>query len=83
MLVDITDRKHAEERQALLVREFDHRVKYPLATVQAIMGSTARVVDNMEDFKSALFGRIQSLSKTHLLLADDERSASLIDTSAQ
>jgi len=74
MLVDITDRKHAEERQALLVRELHHRVKNTLATVQAIMGSTARAVDNIEDFKSALFGRIQSLSKTHLLLADDQRA---------
>ncbi|HEV8464030.1 MAG TPA: HWE histidine kinase domain-containing protein [Pseudolabrys sp.] len=74
MLVDITDRKHAEERQVLLVRELHHRVKNTLATVQAIMGSTARAVDNIEDFKSALFGRIQSLSKTHLLLADDQRA---------
>jgi PAS domain S-box-containing protein len=74
MLVDITDRKHAEERQALLVRELHHRVKNTLATVQAIMGSTARAVDNIEDFKTALFGRIQSLSKTHLLLADDPRA---------
>ena len=74
MFVDITDRKHAEDQQALLVRELHHRVKNTLATVQAIMGSTARAVDNIEDFKSALFGRIQSLSKTHLLLADDQRA---------
>src|SRR4029078_8209553 len=74
MLVDITDRKHAEERQALLVRELHHRVKNTLATVQAIMGSTARAVDKLEDFKSALFGRIQPLSNTHLLLADDQRA---------
>jgi PAS domain S-box-containing protein len=79
MLVDITDRKRAEEQQALLVRELHHRVKNTLATVQAIMGSTARVVDNIEDFKTALFGRIQSLSKTHLLLADEERAAEFID----
>lgn len=74
MLVDITERKRAEEQQALLVRELHHRVKNTLATVQAIMGSTARVVDNIEDFKTALFGRIQSLAKTHLLLADQERA---------
>jgi PAS domain S-box-containing protein len=79
MLVDITDRKRAEEQQALLVRELHHRVKNTLATVQAIMGSTARVVDNIEDFKTALFGRIQSLSKTHLLLADEERAAEFAD----
>jgi two-component sensor histidine kinase len=79
MLVDITDRKRAEEQQALLVRELHHRVKNTLATVQAIMGSTARVVDNIEDFKTALFGRIQSLAKTHLLLADEERAAEFIE----
>jgi len=78
MLVDITDRKRAEEQQTLLVRELHHRVKNTLATVQAIMGSTARVVDNIEDFKTALFGRIQSLSKTHLLLADEERAAEFV-----
>lgn len=79
MLVDITDRKHAEEKQALLVRELHHRVKNTLATVQAIMGSTARAVDNMEDFKTALFGRIQSLAKTHLLLADDVKAVDFED----
>ena len=79
MLADITERKRAEEQQALLVRELHHRVKNTLATVQAIMGSTASVVDNIEDFKTALFGRIQSLSKTHLLLADEERAAEFVD----
>src|SRR5262245_35559185 len=77
MLVDITDRKRAEEQQTLLVREQHHRVKNTLAMVQAITGSTARAVD--EDFKTALFGRIQSLAKTHLLLADDERAVKFDD----
>ena len=38
---DISDRKEAEDKQALLVRELHHRVKNTLTTVQAIMGSTA------------------------------------------
>ena len=79
MLVDITDRKRAEEQQALLVRELHHRVKNTLATVQAIMGSTAHSVDNIEDFKTAIFGRIQSLAKTHLLLADDVKAVDFAD----
>ena len=79
MLVDITDRKRAEEQQTLLIRELHHRVKNTLAMVQAITGSTARAVDNIEDFKTALFGRIQSLAKTHLLLADNERAVSFND----
>ena len=76
MLVDITDRKRAEEQHNLLVRELHHRVKNTLAMVQAIAGSTARATDNIEDFKTALFGRIQSLAKTHLLLSDEERAVS-------
>lgn len=73
MLVDITERKRAEERQAVLVRELHHRVKNTLATVQAIMGSTARSSETVEDFKTALIGRIAALARTHVLLSDEGR----------
>ena len=38
--VDITDRKEAEERQALLAREVDHRARNALALVQSIVRLT-------------------------------------------
>ncbi|HSP49429.1 MAG TPA: HWE histidine kinase domain-containing protein [Pseudolabrys sp.] len=79
MLVDITERKRTEEQQALLVRELHHRVKNTLATVQAIMGSTARSSETIEDFKNALIGRIGSLAKTHLLLADEGSTTTFAD----
>ena len=79
MLVDITERKRAEEQQALLVRELHHRVKNTLATVQAIMGSTARSADTIEEFKTALIGRIGSLAKTHRLLTDEAGGVSFGD----
>ena len=79
MLVDISDRKRTEEQQALLVRELHHRVKNTLATVQAIMGSTARSADTIEDFKNALIGRIGSLAKTHVLLTDEGHTATFAD----
>lgn len=72
MLVDISERKRAEERQHLMVRELHHRVKNTLATVQAIMGSTARSATSIEGFQTALIGRISALAKTHVLLSDDE-----------
>jgi PAS domain S-box-containing protein len=72
MLVDITERKRAEERQHLMVRELHHRVKNTLATVQAIMGSTARSATSIDEFQNALIGRISSLAKTHVLLSDEE-----------
>src|SRR5471030_203296 len=79
MLVDITERKRTEEQQALLVRELHHRVKNTLATVQAIVGSTARSSDTIEEFKNALIGRIGSLAKTHLLLADEGSTTTFAD----
>jgi PAS domain S-box-containing protein len=71
MLVDISERKRAEEQQALLMRELHHRVKNTLATVQAIMGSAARTATSVEQFKDAMIGRIASLAKTHLLLSEE------------
>ena len=79
MLVDISERKRTEEEQALLLRELHHRVKNTLATVQAIMGSTARSAETIEDFTTALIGRIGALAKTHRLLSDEGRSATFLD----
>jgi PAS domain S-box-containing protein len=69
---DITDRKRAEEQQALLIRELHHRVKNMLATVQAVMGSTARASTTIEEFQRAFTGRIMALARTHSSLAEDQ-----------
>ena len=64
-------RRLGEERQRLLIRELHHRVKNTLATVQAILGTTARSSGTIEDFYRAFLGRIGSLAKTHMLLTED------------
>jgi len=79
MLVDISERKLIEEQQSLMVRELHHRVKNTLATVQAIMGSTARSAETIEEFKTALIARIGSLARTHRLLTDDGPTVSFAD----
>lgn len=79
MLVDISERKRAEQQQSLLMRELHHRVKNTLATVQAIMGSTARSATSIEDFKDAMIGRIGALAKTHLLLSEEGAVLSFAD----
>jgi PAS domain S-box-containing protein len=65
--VDITDRKEAEERQALLSREIDHRARNALSVVQSIMrlsrGKTRR------DYVAVVEGRISSLARAHDLLS--------------
>lgn len=78
MLVDITERKRAEQQQALMVRELHHRVRNTLATVQAVMRTTALASATIEEFEEAFAGRIDSLSKTHDLVTENfEQTVSL------
>lgn len=65
--VDITDRKEAEERQALLAREVDHRAKNALALVQAIVRLTRASTINA--YTAAVEGRIKALSRAHTILS--------------
>ena len=64
---DITERKRAEERQILLAEEVDHRARNVVAVVQSIMRLTR--ADSIDDYMSALDGRIGALSNAHRLLA--------------
>ena len=71
VVADVTEPRLAQERQALLIRELHHRVKNTLATVQAIVGSTARTASSIESFYEAFVGRIMSLAHTHSVLTED------------
>jgi len=66
--VDITDRKHAEERQLLLAREVDHRARNALAVVQAIVRLTKS--PSKDGYIKAVEGRIQALAQAHTLLSE-------------
>jgi PAS domain S-box-containing protein len=65
--VDVTERRKAEERQALLAREVDHRSKNALALVQSIIRLTK--ADSQQAYMSAVEGRIRALSIAHNVLA--------------
>ncbi|HEX2558476.1 sensor histidine kinase [Phenylobacterium sp.] len=66
VLVDISERKRAEEGQKVLIDELNHRVKNTLATVQSIARHTQRSAP--EDFSTRFEERLLSLSKAHDLL---------------
>ena len=66
--IDITDRKGAEERQALLAREVDHRAKNAMAIVQSFVRLTK--ADNVTDYANVIEGRIKALSRAHAILSD-------------
>lgn len=65
--VDITGRKLAEARQALLAKELDHRAKNALAVVQAALRLTPK--DDPEAYARAVEGRVAALARAHTMLA--------------
>lgn len=67
MLVDITERKAAEDRQRLLANEVNHRANNLLTVVQAMLRMTD--AQTVAEFKQALNGRIKALAHAHGLLA--------------
>ncbi|PTE08855.1 sensor histidine kinase [Mesorhizobium helmanticense] len=69
---DITERKLGEERQRLLLRELNHRVKNTLATVQALATQTVRHARQPSEFLQAFGARLQALGVAHNLLSDRE-----------
>ncbi|MFC3079836.1 PAS domain S-box protein [Phenylobacterium terrae] len=66
VLVDISERKRAEEAQKTLIDELNHRVKNTLATVQSIAMQTQR--STPEEFPARFEERLIALSKAHDLL---------------
>jgi len=67
----LAERERTAERQTLLIRELHHRVKNTLATVQALLGASARSATTIEAFYAAFSARVISLAKTHNLLTED------------
>lgn len=69
---DLTPRREVQEREALLMRELNHRVKNTLASVQAIVTQTLRAAPTPEAFNAAVQARIIGLSKSHDVLTRND-----------
>ena len=69
---DISEAKAGDERQRLLLRELNHRVKNTLATVQALASQTVRHARDPNEFLEAFSSRLQALGLAHGLLSDHE-----------
>ena len=67
-VVEISERKVAEQREHLLAREVDHRAKNLLAVVQSVVQLSR--AGSVDELKEGLTGRIQALARAHSLLAD-------------
>ncbi len=69
MVQDITERQQGEQRQTLLMRELDHRVKNTLASVLSILDNTVTDAPSLASFRDSFRGRILALARTHEALA--------------
>lgn len=77
---DITERRLAEERQALLLHELNHRVKNTLATVQSIASLTRRSAENSDPAAwNAFMDRLHGMAKTHDLLTATQWQGALLE----
>jgi PAS domain S-box-containing protein len=65
---DISDQKHFERSQQLLIDELNHRVKNTLAMVQSIANQTVQRTKNPIEFAASFSGRLHALAQTHTLL---------------
>lgn len=83
VLMDIDERKRNVERQILLMRELNHRVKNSLSVVQSIAGQTFRSGDTVGDNLEAFRKRLRALADANDVLVESEWSsfdlATLID----
>lgn len=68
MLMDISERKQAENAQKVLIDELNHRVKNTLATVQSLASQTARHAADLKEFLPTFTGRLLALARAHDLL---------------
>ena len=70
LMVDVSAHKRAEEVQALLIDELNHRVKNTLAVVQSLAHQTLRSTSSPNSFVSSFSDRLEALSRAHSLLSE-------------
>jgi PAS domain S-box-containing protein len=78
IITDVTQLKRAQEQQAFLINELNHRVKNTLATVQSLAVMTVKTKAPTE-FADAFSRRLAALSATHDLLTSSGWQYALLD----
>ncbi|MET0258479.1 MAG: PAS domain S-box protein [Methylobacterium sp.] len=77
---DVTREKETEERQILLTRELQHRVKNTLAMVNALANQTLRRAATVQEGLAAFSARLIALSHAHDILTQTSWTSAPIAT---
>lgn len=68
-ILDISERRRAEEAQQLLMRELNHRVKNLFSITAGMIKMTARHANSVGEMSSSLTGRVLALARAHELIS--------------
>lgn len=63
------ERRRSTERQDLLIAELNHRVRNILSLIRGLISQTAKTSEDVDGFRDALLGRVQSLARAHDLVS--------------
>ncbi|MDR6830978.1 PAS domain S-box-containing protein [Bosea sp. BE271] len=69
---DISDRVQAQEQQALLMREMNHRIKNLFALTGGLISLSARSATSVEELTQKLRERLTALARAHALTISGE-----------
>ncbi|KAF0676759.1 sensor histidine kinase [Profundibacterium mesophilum] len=67
-ILDISERRQAEDSRQLLLRELNHRIKNLFSITASMIQMTARSASSVDEMAQALRGRVLSLSRAHDLI---------------
>ncbi|MBB3472231.1 PAS domain-containing protein [Sphingomonas sp. BK345] len=68
-MVDVTDRREWEERQAVLIAELQHRTRNLMGVVRSIADNMARTSTDLADFRTRFTDRLDALARVQALLS--------------
>lgn len=80
VMMDVTDRKLAEEHLRMLVAELDHRVKNVISRVSVVAQRTREGSSSLDDFSAKFEGRIEAMLHAHSLLSSSRWSGANLMT---
>lgn len=69
-MVDITERKRAEERRSLVLRELAHRAKNGIMVIMTLVSQTARSATGVAEFEEVLMARLRSMADSQDLVTE-------------
>jgi PAS domain S-box-containing protein len=77
---DISERRHAQDRQKTMMRELAHRGKNLLAVVQSIAYRSMAGDRSLSETRDAFLGRLRALSATYGALSDEGFDGAHLET---